>query len=158
TGSMGQPRQTHTATLLAQGKVMVTGGVSFFDGVFPTSTEVYDPTTGKWAPTLPLVSGRRDHFAALLPRGKGLVAGGFNTSGTGPNTELFDPATAVATPPLLTLAQLPSGTFQLSFRNTPGLSFTVLTTADITVPLTQWTSAGNAAEISPGHYQFIDAS
>ena len=38
----------------------------------------------------------------MLPTGKVLVAGGFNTSDTGPTTELFDPASVVATPALLT--------------------------------------------------------
>src|SRR5258705_481407 len=49
-GSMGQPRQVHTATLLASGKVLVAGGVSFFGGLFPTSAEIYDPSMGKWLP------------------------------------------------------------------------------------------------------------
>src|SRR5262245_23363606 len=89
TGSMGQPRQIHTATLLPSGKVLVAGGVSFFSSVFPTSAELYDPTTGKWLPTLPLASGRIDYIAALLPGGKVLAAGGFNTRVTGPNAELF---------------------------------------------------------------------
>jgi len=81
---------------------------------------LYDPATGKWSPTLPLVSGRRDYFAALLATGKVLVAGGFNTSDTGPTTELFDPASVVATPALLTQPiKLPSGAFQFTFRNTP---------------------------------------
>jgi hypothetical protein len=102
TGSMSQPRQVHTATLLPSGKVIVAGGVSYFDNVFPTTAELYNPATGKWTPTLPLVSGRRDHIAALLPNGKVLVAGGSNTSDTGPTAELFDPASVLPTPILLT--------------------------------------------------------
>src|SRR5581483_4333700 len=54
TASMGQPRQTHTATLLPNGKVLVAGGVSYFGGVFPTSADLYNPVTGKWSPTFPL--------------------------------------------------------------------------------------------------------
>jgi hypothetical protein len=56
---MGQPRETHTATLLPSGKVLVAGGVNYFGGVFPTSAELYDLATGKWSPTLPLISKRR---------------------------------------------------------------------------------------------------
>ena len=134
------------------------GGVSFFDSVFPTSAEVYDPTTGKWSPTLPLLSGRRDHIATLLPNGKVLVAGGFNTSDTGPSTELFDPASAAATPPLLTLARLPGGALQITFRNPPGLSFTVLTTTNLALPLNDWPSAGDAMETLSGRYQFADTT
>ena len=158
TGSMGQPRESHTATRLSNGKVLVAGGTSFFGSVLPTSTELYDPATGKWSPTLPLVSGRRDHIAALLPGGKVLVAGGFNTSDTGPSTELYDPLSAVeATPFLLSQpVKLPVGAFQFTFRDTPGLNFTVLSTADLAIQVENWTSPGSATEVSPGHYQFTD--
>jgi WD40 repeat protein len=134
TGSMSQPRQVHTATLLPNGKVLAAGGVSYFGGVFPTTSEVYDPATGKWSPTFPLVSGRRDHVAALLPNGKVLVAGGANNTDTGPSAELFDPASVVPTPFLLTRPTKPlTGGFQFTFRNTPGLSFNVVSTTDLAV-------------------------
>jgi hypothetical protein len=159
TGSMGQPRQTHTATLLPSGKVLVAGGVNYFGGVFPTSAELFDPAAGKWSPTFPLVSGRQDHIAALLPDGNVLIAGGFNSADTGPSTELFDPASVVATPPLLTQpTKLATGAFQFAFRNTPGLSFTVLSATNLGVRLDDWTSLGPAAELSPGHYQFTDVT
>lgn len=156
-GALNTGREFHTATLLQDGRVLVAGGASFFGNVFPTSAEIFDPATGKWSPTLPLASGRTDHIAALLPDGKVLLAGGFNTSDTGPTTELFDPATAVATPTLLAASKEPSGAFQITFRNTPGLSFTVLAATNIAAPVDEWTSAGAAAEISPGRYQFTDA-
>jgi Galactose oxidase, central domain/Kelch motif len=159
TGSMGQRRQVHTATLLANGKVLVAGGVSFFGGLFPTSAELYDPSTGKWSPTLPLTSGRSDHIATLLPNGKVLVAGGFNTSDTGPSTELFDPASAVAAPFLLSQPKtLPTGAFQFTFRNTPGINFTVLSATNPALGVNVWTSAATATEVSPGHYLFTDAT
>jgi hypothetical protein len=157
TASMGQPRQTHTATLLPSGKVFVAGGISYFDSVFPTSAEVYDPTTGGWSPTLPLTSGHRDHFTTLLPSGKILLVGGFNNTDSGPSTELFDPASVVSAPFLLTPpTRLLTGEAQFTFRNTPGMGFTILSTIDLAVPLDNWTSLGFAAEISPGHYQFTD--
>jgi hypothetical protein len=159
TGSMGQPRQVHTATLLPGGKVLVAGGVSFFNSVFPTSAEIFDPLTGTWRPTLPLTSGRTDHIAALLPDGKVLVAGGFNTSDTGPTTELFDPASAVATPFLLTQpGKLPGAALQFTFQNTPGLNFTVLSATNLAIRVTNWAGLGPAVETRPGHYQFTDAT
>jgi hypothetical protein len=158
TGSLGQARLAHTATLMPNGKVLVAGGESFFGTVFPTSAEVYDPAAGKWSPTLPLLSGRSAHITVLLPNGKILVAGGLNTSDTGPNTELFDPASAVATPTLLTPPTQVAGAIEFRFRNTPGLSFTVLSTTNLAVPLNNWTSAGTALETSPGHYQFTDTT
>jgi hypothetical protein len=51
---------------------------------------------------------------------------------------------------------LANGTFQLSFTNTPGASFSVLGSADPTVPVADWTVLGNATEVSPGQFQFID--
>jgi hypothetical protein len=132
--------------------------VSYFGGLFPTTAELYDLATGKWSPTLPLVSGRRDHIAALLPNGKVLVAGGFNTSDTGPTTELYDPASVVATPAWLSLAKLSDEKVRITFRDTPGLSFSVLTTTDLAIPVNQWPSVGIAVETSPGHYLFTDSS
>jgi hypothetical protein len=156
---MGQPRQGPTATLLPNGKVLVVGGNSFFRSIYPTSAEIFDPATGKWSPTFPVVSGRRDHIAALLPNGKVLLAGGFNTSDTGPSTELYDPASAVAAPFLLSQpTKFPNGALQFTFRNTPGLNFAVFGTTDLRAPVNDWISFGSAAEVSPGHYQFTDAS
>jgi WD40 repeat protein len=157
TGSMGQPRREHTATLLPNGTVLVAGGSSYFGSVFPTSAELYDPQAGKWSPTLPLISGRSDHVAALLPNGKVLFAGGFNTTDTGPSAELYDPAGAGPAPFLLSQpARLPTGAIQFTFRTTPGLGFSVLSTTDLALRIGDWTSQGSAVEVSPGHYQFTD--
>jgi len=118
---------------------------------------VYDPETGKWAPTLPLLSGRHEHIATLLPNGKALVAGSFNTSDTRPTAELFDLASVVPTPFLLTQpTRLLTGAVQFTFRNTPGLGFAVLSATDLAVPLDNWANLGSAAEITPGHYEFTD--
>ena len=48
------------------------------------------------------------------------------------------------------------GTFQFAFTNTPGASFTVLTSTNIALPVDQWTSAGAAIETTPGNYHFTD--
>jgi hypothetical protein len=50
----------------------------------------------------------------------------------------------------------PGGTFQFAFTNTPGASFTVLTSTNIALPIEQWTSAGAAVENTPGNYHFSD--
>jgi hypothetical protein len=62
------------------------------------------------------------------------------------------PVTAI----VISGAKLPNGAFQLAFTNTPGASFTVLTSTNIAVPLDEWTSSGAALETSPGTYQFTD--
>ena len=59
TGSMAQPRQTHTATLMPGGKVLVAGGESYFRGVFPTSAELYNP--------IPVLGRRRCLWSAAIP-------------------------------------------------------------------------------------------
>jgi hypothetical protein len=50
TGSMNTGRWSHTATLLADGKVLVVGGTTLYGGVL-ASAELYDPATGTWTVT-----------------------------------------------------------------------------------------------------------
>ncbi len=50
TGSMSTARGLHTATLLPDGRVLVTGGYSG-DVVGCGSAELYDPRLGTWSPT-----------------------------------------------------------------------------------------------------------
>jgi hypothetical protein len=63
------------------------------------------------------------------------------------------PAASVA---LNNLSVLPGGLFQFSFTNQPGLSFTILVSPDLSLPLSQWTSLGSATEVSPGQFQVTD--
>ncbi len=51
---------------------------------------------------------------------------------------------------------LPDGTFQCSFTNTPGLTFTVLASPDPSAASDMWTVMGVAAETAPGQYQITD--
>jgi len=76
-----------------------------------------------------------------------------------PTAESFDPASVAPIPTLLTQpTRTPTGAVQSTFRNTPGLSFTVLSATNLAVRLDDWTSLGSAAEVSPGHYQFTDVT
>ncbi len=91
-GSMITARQYHTATLLGNGKVLVTGG-NGATGVL-AGAELYDPATGSWSTAGSMADARTGHTATLLPNGSVLVAGGYNNdfyvlSGA----ELYDPAT-----------------------------------------------------------------
>jgi alpha-glucosidase len=47
-------------------------------------------------------------------------------------------------------------TCSLTFTNFPGTRFTVLTSTNLNLPLTNWTVLGSATEIAPGQFQFID--
>lgn len=83
TGEMVMSRYDHTATLLADGRVLVAGGRGSNDDVL-ASAELYDPETGSWSPAADMLAPIADHTATLLPDGRVLVVG--------PNdSELYDP-------------------------------------------------------------------
>ena len=90
---MATPRASGSATLLADGRVLLVGGYPG-EGEPPTaSAEVYDPATEGFAAAGDLNTARADQSATLLPDGRVLVAGGFDTEGRAlDSTELFDPA------------------------------------------------------------------
>jgi hypothetical protein len=94
TGTMLKARFSHTATLLPDGKVLVTGG-SAMDNTPPymlASAEVWDPSSGTWTATGSMTGARTGHTATLLPDGTVLVAGGLGTGGNlAASVELYDP-------------------------------------------------------------------
>jgi N-acetylneuraminic acid mutarotase len=103
-GNLNLPRRDHLATLLTDGRVLVTGGSDIgslnFGGALNTA-ELYDPATGAWKPTGTMNSPRILHTATLLPGGGVLVVGGFNSGVSSPflrSAELYDPATGSWTP------------------------------------------------------------
>jgi hypothetical protein len=94
TGSLGTGRGGHTATLLANGKVLVAGGLISpnVDEVASTA-ELYDPATGAFTPTGDLTAAREEHTATLLSDGRVLIAGGMSADATLISAEIYDPAT-----------------------------------------------------------------
>jgi hypothetical protein len=87
-------RALHTATLLANGTVLVMGGDDFGAGGEMASIELYDPAvlnaTASAALLSPSLSAPRDNFTATLLNsiGKVLAAGGSNASGPLSSTDL----------------------------------------------------------------------
>jgi hypothetical protein len=100
TASMNEVRINHTATLLQNGKVLITGGINVFATMgagkvngagaattFSSSAELFDPTaitfacvggpgsSGGCKPTM--TKTRAGHSATLLSNGTVLIAGGF---------------------------------------------------------------------------------
>jgi uncharacterized protein (TIGR03437 family) len=95
-GAMAFNRNNHTATLLADGRVLIAGGqAGGANDLSPNpafdSAEIYDPSTGNFSLTSPMQAARTSHFAALLASGKVLVGGGYGTSTSNQSAELFDP-------------------------------------------------------------------
>jgi uncharacterized delta-60 repeat protein len=86
TGNLVTARGSHTATLLANGKVLLAGGYS-------ASAELYDPATGVFASTGSLGTARSSHTATLLPDGKVLVVGGEAGGNYLDTAEIYDPST-----------------------------------------------------------------
>ncbi|KVD87066.1 hypothetical protein WS62_18540 [Burkholderia sp. ABCPW 14] len=87
---MAAPRESHTATLLQNNKVLVVGGQNA-NGVIADAT-LYDPASGTWSPTGLMAAPREGHTATLLQNGNVLVTGGQDTSGGAVATaELYDP-------------------------------------------------------------------
>ena len=97
-GSLSNGRYDHAATLLKNGRVLVTGG---YDGVPSDGAELYDPATATWSNAAPMKLARNGHGAVRLQSGKVLVVGGSVPSSdpaaaNGAYTrtaEVYDPAT-----------------------------------------------------------------
>src|SRR5436190_24016096 len=80
TGSLNTGRYLHTATLLANGMVLVAAGLDSNFNV-SASAELYGPASGTWTATGSLNTARYEHTATLLPDGMVLVAAGFDSNG-----------------------------------------------------------------------------
>lgn len=92
TGSMSIARSCHSTTLLADGKVLIAGGM-VREGTFLASAELYDPIKETFSPTGSMADKRVCHRATSLPDGKVLVMGGFG-DGYLASAELYNPSTS----------------------------------------------------------------
>jgi Kelch motif/Galactose oxidase, central domain len=95
-GNTTDARESHTATLLQDGRVLVVGGT---DGTNTLKTaELYHPSTNSWSKAANLPGPREGHTATLLRNGQLLVAGGDDGNNTLKSTVLYNPATNAWSP------------------------------------------------------------
>ena len=89
TGDMTTGRQSHSATLLPDGRVLITGG---YAGAYLASAEIYDPASGTFTATSEMTTRRIAHRATLLSNGSVLITGGkASRSETLASAEIYDP-------------------------------------------------------------------
>ncbi|WP_406624077.1 IPTL-CTERM sorting domain-containing protein [Acidovorax sp. SDU_ACID1] len=84
-------RTQHSATLLADGRVLLAGGTGL-GGSLVGSTEVFDPATNTVAPYGDLDIPRSQHTALLLHTGAVLVVAGAGEAGVRQSAEITHPA------------------------------------------------------------------
>lgn len=109
------PRALHSATLLQDGRVFLTGGLETQPGVggrsltsYMVTSEVYTPGSATTGSASPLIAARAYHRASLMGNGKVLIVGGYNGSNPGANlnanrgyldsTEIYDPSSDHVSP------------------------------------------------------------
>jgi len=96
---MAEARESHTATLLGDGRVLIVGGQN--DQVL-ASAELYDPKTGRFSSTGAMGAPRENHTATLLADGRVLIAGGNGAGGDDQapvaTAEIYDPASGTFSP------------------------------------------------------------
>ena len=90
--NLPRPHEVHTATLLANGHVLIAAGD---DGSsdYLTDTICFDPVVNAWRRVSQLRAGREYCTATLLAHGGTLLAGGDGSGGHLASTERFDSAT-----------------------------------------------------------------
>jgi hypothetical protein len=91
--SFSNPQYRHTATLLADGTVLVVGGTAA--GTLVPSSQLYNPSMDTWSGTGQLHVNRFVHAATPLADGKVLVVGGLGSENYEllSSTEIYDPVT-----------------------------------------------------------------
>jgi hypothetical protein len=92
-----QARGEHTATLLADGRLVIAGGIDNSDNRRVT-TELFDPVSDTFSFGPDLVEWRDRHTATHLPDGRVVFIGGQGLDGPLSSVEVLDPTTDTIEP------------------------------------------------------------
>jgi uncharacterized protein (DUF2141 family) len=156
--SMASPRGEHAATLLPNGKVLVSGGY-IGSGNNLAAAEVYDPASGTWSAAASMVVARHAHKAMLLSNGKVLVSGGWNR-GALASAEVYDPSSGTwsATASMVsarwghTTTLLPNGKVLVSGGSISGNGSSSIAAAEVYDPASgTWSATASLASARWGH-------
>jgi hypothetical protein len=85
-GTMTYAHSGHTATVLKDGRVLITGGLPTL-----TAAELYDPRTGGFSLAGSMTTDRSVFTASLLGNGRVLFVGGTGAYGSVVAAELYQP-------------------------------------------------------------------
>ncbi len=122
--TMTAARAQHTATLLQNGNILVTGGVNQYGAM--KTTDLYNFTTQSWTASIPMNSPRYAHTANLLRDGRVLAIGGSDNEWSQNTSEIFDGASWTTSASINynrtshSSVLLPNGKVMLSGGETPG--------------------------------------
>ena len=122
-------------------------------------TGPFTPTSDSAWLTISGVTNGVVHFAFTANNNASPRTG--NLTVLGQTITVTQASSVVVTPPTITGAKIiVGGSFQMSFSSQTGVGFTVLSTTNLSLALTNWTLAGVAVEtpVSSGQYQFTDSS
>ncbi len=148
TSPMTTARMSDVATLLPNGKVLITGGLNVYKprlryAVATASAELFDPATGTWLSAGSMSVPRAGHSAIVMQNGKVLVVG----SG---KADIYDPASNTWTPTGSPLSAS-TGTPAVLLQNGMILAANPLGTAELYNPATgTWSATGSMSTTHNG--------
>lgn len=159
-------------TFFSQGHNLVGNNAGSF-GFFPSDDDIVGTSTAPINPVIaPLADNGGPTFTVALRAGSPaidagddtLLAAGITTDQrglprkSGAHVDIGAYETIIGTAPRLTSLGISNQMFGLAFTNVPYAAFTVLSSTNVALPLSNWTVAGSPTEPSPGQFRFVDPS